>query len=88
MIISISRKRSPKPQKQEKKEGNFEKELVFLNNSHSLCFDFKKNYNLQSQKYYSKIILEHYNQSNFIENDKNFQKKLKKCNKFAYSATL
>jgi len=56
--------------KKEKKEGNFEKELAFLNNSHSLCFDFKKNYNLQSQKYYSKIILEHYNQSNFIENEK------------------
>ena len=56
--------------KKEKKEGNLEKELAFLKNSHSLCFDFKKNYNLQSQKYYSKIILDHYNQSNFIENDK------------------
>ena len=55
--------------KKEKKESNIEKELAFLNNSHSLCFDFKKNYNLQSQKYYSKIILEHYNQSNFIENE-------------------
>ena len=55
--------------KKEKKERNIEKELAFLNNSHSLCFDFKKNYNLQSQKYYSKIILEHYNQSNFIENE-------------------
>ena len=44
--------------KKEKKERNIEKELAFLNNSHSLCYDFKKEYNLQSQKYYSKVILE------------------------------
>ena len=56
--------------KKEKNEGNFDKELIFLNNAHTLCFDFKKEYNLQSQKYYSQIILEHYNQSNFIDNDK------------------
>ncbi len=56
--------------KKEKNKRNFDKELFFLNNSHNLCFNFKKDYNLQSQKYYSKIILEHYNQSNFIENDK------------------
>ena len=57
--------------KKEKNEKNFVKELSYLKNSHKLCFDFKKKYNLQSQKYYSKVILEHYNQSNFIENDKN-----------------
>ena len=57
--------------KKEKNEKNFVKELSYLKNSHKLCFDFKKQYNLQSQKYYSKVILEHYNQSNFIENDKN-----------------
>ena len=56
--------------KKEKNEGNFDKELIFLNNAHTLCFDFKKEYNLQSQKYYSQIILENYNQSNFINNDK------------------
>ncbi len=55
--------------KKEKKKGNIDKELIFLNNAHNLCFDFKKEYNLQSQKYYSQIILEHYNQSNFIDND-------------------
>ena len=56
--------------KKEKNERNFDKELIFLNNSHNLCFDSKKNYNLQSQKYYSKVILKYYNQSNFVENDK------------------
>ena len=56
--------------KKEKNERNFDKELSFLKNSHNHCFDFKKDYNLQSQKYYSKIILKNYNQSNFIENDK------------------
>ncbi len=55
--------------KKEKKEGNIDKELIFLNNAHNLCFDFKKEYNLQSQKYYSQIILEHYNQTIFIDND-------------------
>ena len=55
--------------KKEKNERNFEKELAFLNNSHNLCFESKKEYNLQSQKYYSKVILDHYNQSNFIENN-------------------
>ncbi len=57
--------------KKEKSEGNIDKELIFLNNAHNLCFDFKKEYNLQSQKYYSQVILEHYNQTNFINNDKN-----------------
>tara|TARA_B100000427_G_scaffold322179_1_gene323814 strand:+ start:144 stop:1496 length:1353 start_codon:yes stop_codon:yes gene_type:complete len=57
--------------KKEKNEKNFVKELSYLKDSHNLCFDFKKKYNLQSQKYYSKVILDHYNQSNFIENDKN-----------------
>ena len=56
--------------KKEKNEGKFDKELFFLNNAHKLCFDFKKEYNLQSQKYYSQIILEHYNRTNFIDNDK------------------
>ena len=56
--------------KKEKSEGNIDKELIFLNNAHNLCFDFKQEYNLQSQKYYSQIILEHYNQTNFIDNDK------------------
>ena len=55
--------------KKEKKKGNIDKELIFLNNAHNLCFDFKKEYNLQSQKYYSQIILEHYNQTNFMDND-------------------
>ncbi len=55
--------------KKEKKEGNIDKELIFLNNAHNLCFDFKKEYNLQSQKYYSQIILEHYNKTIFIDND-------------------
>ena len=57
--------------KKEKSEGNIDKELIFLNNAHNLCFDFKKEYNLQSQKYYSQVILEHYNQTNFMNNDKN-----------------
>ncbi len=57
--------------KKEKSEGNIDKELIFLNNAHNLCFDFKKEYNLQSQKYYSQVILEHYNQANFMNNDKN-----------------
>ncbi len=56
--------------KKEKNEGNFDRELIFLNNAHNLCFNFKKEYNLQSQKYYSQVILEHFNQSNFIDNDK------------------
>ena len=55
--------------KKEKNEGNFDKELIFLNNAHNLCFDFKKEYNLQSQKYYSQIILEHYNKTIFITLD-------------------
>ncbi len=56
--------------KKEKNEGNLDRELIFLNNAHNICFNFKKEYNLQSQKYYSKIILEHYNQPNFIDNNK------------------
>ena len=55
--------------KKEKKEKNLDKELIFLKNSHQLCFDFKKEYNFQSQKYYSKVILDHFNKSNFIEKD-------------------
>ncbi len=55
--------------KKEKNEKNFDKELNLLKNAHKLCFETKREYNLQSQKYYSKVILEHYNQSNFIEND-------------------
>ncbi len=56
--------------KKEKNDGNLDRELFFLNNAHNICFNFKKEYNLQSQKYYSKIILEHYNQPNFIDNNK------------------
>ena len=57
--------------KKEKQEKNFDKEIYFLKNSHQFCFDFSKKYNLESQKYYFKIINKLYNQPNYI----NFEKK-------------
>ncbi len=56
--------------KREKQEKNFDKEIYFLKNSHQLCFDFSKQYNLESQKYYFKVINKLYNQLNYVNYDK------------------
>ena len=56
--------------KKEKQEKNLDKEIYFLKNSHQFCFDFSKKYNLESQKYYFKIINRLYNQPNYINSEK------------------
>ena len=55
--------------KKEKLEKNLDKEIDLLKNSHQLCFDFSKEYNLQSQKYYFNVIIELYNRSNYVHSD-------------------
>ena len=55
----------------EKNKKNFDKEIFFLNNSHKKCFESKKQFNLQSQKYYENVITKIFNTDNFI----NFNKK-------------
>ncbi len=55
--------------KKEKQEKNLDNEIVLLKNSHQLCFDFSKEYNLQSRKYYFNVITELYNRPDYVNND-------------------
>ncbi len=56
--------------KKEKKNKNYYKEIEYLENSHNLIFDSKKNYNDSSQFYLNKIASRFYDKINFIENHK------------------
>ena len=52
--------------KYEKKSNNIKKEIYLLTRSHEACFEQRKNYNLQSQKYYESIITKFYDKINPI----------------------
>ena len=61
----------------EKKDKKFEEEIKFLNLSHKLCFESNYNYNNQSDFYYKKIIINHYNKVGYegsVKTDTNFNK--------------
>ena len=61
----------------EKKKGNLENEMKFLNISHRQCFDSNFTFNSQSNFYYNKIIFNFFNkikfEDNFLEKE-NFNK--------------
>jgi len=61
----------------EKKKGNLENEMKFLNISHKQCFDSNFTFNSQSNFYYNKIIFNFFNkikfEDNFLEKE-NFNK--------------
>ena len=61
----------------EKKNGNLENEMKFLNISHKQCFDSNFTFNSQSNFYYNKIIFNFFNkikfEDNFLEKE-NFNK--------------
>ena len=57
--------------KKEKKNKKYSKEIEYLKISHSLIFNSKKVYNLQSQFYYNQIIGQFYNKLKFSKNDIN-----------------
>jgi Tfp pilus assembly protein PilF len=52
----------------EKKKGNLENEIKFLNISHQQCFNSNLIFNNQSDFYYKKIISKFFNQIKFEEN--------------------
>ena len=47
--------------KKEKRKNNLKKEIEYLENFHKLCFNSNRQYNLQSEFYYKKIINNFYN---------------------------
>ncbi len=51
--------------KKEKNNKNYLKEIEYLENSHNLIFDSKKQLNISSQFYYNEIIGQFYNKINF-----------------------
>jgi tetratricopeptide (TPR) repeat protein len=59
--------------KKEKKNKNYSKEIQYLENSHSLIFNSKKIFNVQSQFYYNKIISQHFDQIKFFGNKNEFE---------------
>ena len=61
--------------KKEKRKNNFKKEIEYLENFHKLCFNSNRQYNLQSEFYYKKIINNFYNKIEII-NDKKENNKL------------
>ena len=51
--------------KKEKKDNNYQKEIEYLDNFHSMCFKSNFDYNNQSEFYYKKIISKFYNKIEF-----------------------
>ena len=56
--------------KNEKNNKNYSKEIEYLENSHKLIFDSKKQFNVSSLFYYNDIIGKFYKQINFKNNKK------------------